>query len=188
MTQVDKHLCEYAVINVNTLTNIWLSVCLVCTEYNVLAWVSGIHWFFLLPNLGWAELRKTQHAASYFVFSSSHCIDLQRLPLHTGSGGACCFESLKAEFESRDMCYPGGSKNVNSAPAASVHPNSAMQQLEAGYTGVHTSRLVETKYKQTANLWTQKPVNTWGGNCVAYLGNQMIITCNVICQLDFIPA
>lgn len=149
---------------------------------------------FLLPNLGWAELRKTQHAASYFVFSSSHCIDLQRLPLHTGSGGACCFESLKAEFESRDRSHvlPWRLKNVNSAPAASVHPNSALQQLEAGYTGVHTSRLVKTKYKQTANLWTQKPVNTWGWgvgrDCVAYLGNQMIITCNVICQLDFIPA
>lgn len=35
MTQVDNHLCEYAVINVNALTIIWLSVCLVCTEYNV---------------------------------------------------------------------------------------------------------------------------------------------------------
>lgn len=185
MTQVDKHLCEYAVINVNTLTNIWLSVCLVCTEYNVLAWVSGIHWFFLLPNLGWAELRKTQHAASYFVFSSSHCIDLQRLPLHTGSGGACCFESLKAE-----TCATLAAQKMSTAPQQHL----CIQTVLCSSLKLATLACIQVVLlKQNINkpqTSERRNLSTLGGggNCVAYLGNQMIITCNVICQLDFIPA
>ena len=52
------------------------------------------------------------------------------------------------------MCPPRLMPNINSVPTASAHPNSALQQLEAGYTGTDKSAC-RVRHKQTMNLFVR---------------------------------
>lgn len=74
MTQVDKHLCEYAVINVNALTIIWLSVCLVCTEYNVFSFGFQEYIVFYCPI--WDEQNSEKHIMPPHILFFLHHIAL----------------------------------------------------------------------------------------------------------------
>lgn len=112
VTQFDKHLCKYAVINVNALTIIWLSVCLVCTEYNAFSFGFQEYIVFYCPI--WDEQNSEKHIMPPHILFFLHHIALicsdYRYILVVEVHAVLSPWKLNLKAETDHMCYPGGSK------------------------------------------------------------------------------